>query len=266
MTDKTTVDAKALDRTREKIELWFFRDMSGDQRLALFSLFGMPVDEIGQTHGHQRIALRRILTALSEQPAPDHVGLVERLEKLAVWADRSQHEKWCARKDVPVHGYSGEGKLIREAIAALSRAPEPVAVKPLDWEEIHQRRSDEDPNTEVVGFEANTGFDAWYHIEVRAADFVLHSVDSDRTSTIHETESDAKSAAQADYERHILSSLATPPAPQQGDIPAADGWMCDGCGRLTKNPERDLQELRRIGAISCCPERNMLPVKVFLAK
>lgn len=61
---------KVDDAARRKIELWFFRDMNDDQRLMLFSIFGMPVNEIGKTHGHQRKALRRILSAL-EPAAPE---------------------------------------------------------------------------------------------------------------------------------------------------------------------------------------------------
>lgn len=81
---------------------------------------------------------------------------------------------------------------------------EPV-VKPLEWEEIHQR----DLLTEVVGWEARTEFDAWYNIDILASDFVLHRADVDRTSSIHDTEEAAKAAAQADYERRIRSSLAS---------------------------------------------------------
>lgn len=61
-----TMDAKAL----AKFHLWFFRDMSSEQRLALFRLFGMPVDEIGETHGHQRIALNDVLRLFPAAPLP----------------------------------------------------------------------------------------------------------------------------------------------------------------------------------------------------
>ncbi|MDI6835410.1 MAG: hypothetical protein QMD99_06815 [Rhizobiaceae bacterium] len=42
------------------LKLWFFRDLSDEQRLKLFALFGLPVDEIGKSHGRQEIALRDI--------------------------------------------------------------------------------------------------------------------------------------------------------------------------------------------------------------
>ena len=85
-----------------------------------------------------------------------------------------------------------------------------AAVKPLVWEEIHQRRSDEDPSTEVIGFEASNGFGEWYWIDVRAADFVLHYPDADGSTKLFETERDTKAAAQKDYEKRILSALAHP--------------------------------------------------------
>lgn len=56
-----------------KIGLWFFRELTDAQRLALFSIFGMPVHEI-KSHGHQRLVLNRILAALIQpvetSPAP----------------------------------------------------------------------------------------------------------------------------------------------------------------------------------------------------
>lgn len=45
------------DRWRAKFNLWFFRELSDEQRLKLFSLHGLPVDEIGLVHGFQRKAL-----------------------------------------------------------------------------------------------------------------------------------------------------------------------------------------------------------------
>ncbi len=35
-------------------------------------------------------------------------------------------------------------------------------------------------------------------------------------------------------------------------------YRCSGCGRLTNNPTRDLEDIRsRQGQVSCCPERDM---------
>ncbi|QXZ80336.1 hypothetical protein [Rhizobium sp. L51/94] len=50
----------------DTIKLWFFRDLHDDQRLKLFGLFGLPVDEIGNHHGRQLIALRHIGQKLVE--------------------------------------------------------------------------------------------------------------------------------------------------------------------------------------------------------
>lgn len=55
------------ERARERFQLWFFRDLLNGERFKLFSLFGLPVEEIGQTEGWQRHALRAILAALSAQ-------------------------------------------------------------------------------------------------------------------------------------------------------------------------------------------------------
>jgi len=44
----------------EQVKLWFFRDLNDAQRLKLFGLFGLPVDEIGNVQGRQMIALKHI--------------------------------------------------------------------------------------------------------------------------------------------------------------------------------------------------------------
>lgn len=54
---------------KAKIGLWFFRDMSDEQRLKLFSLFEMPVDEL-QTHSAQRLALDHVLGVFKAQELP----------------------------------------------------------------------------------------------------------------------------------------------------------------------------------------------------
>lgn len=60
-----------------ELKLWFFRDLTDDQRLKLFSLFGLPVGEIGNVHGRQSIALDHIADRLAklvreEIPAPQN--------------------------------------------------------------------------------------------------------------------------------------------------------------------------------------------------
>ncbi|MDW5314982.1 hypothetical protein [Rhizobium sp. PL01] len=58
-----------------ELKLWFFRDLTDDQRLKLFSLFGLPVGEIGNVHGRQTVALDHIASKLvklvqDETPSP----------------------------------------------------------------------------------------------------------------------------------------------------------------------------------------------------
>lgn len=50
----------------DTLKLWFFRDLNDDQRLKLFGLFGLPVDEIGNVHGMQTKALAHIMKLLVE--------------------------------------------------------------------------------------------------------------------------------------------------------------------------------------------------------
>lgn len=69
----------------EKLKLWFFRDISSEQRLKLFGLMGMPIDEIGDTHGHQQVAFRHIVQSLRSQAGVgEAVGYVrpDTLQKL----------------------------------------------------------------------------------------------------------------------------------------------------------------------------------------
>lgn len=49
----------------DKLKLWFFRDLTDYQRRQLFSVFGMPVDEIGYSHGKQEHALRHVARSLT---------------------------------------------------------------------------------------------------------------------------------------------------------------------------------------------------------
>ncbi len=48
------------DEDFDKIKLWFFRDLSGEQRLKLFRLIGWPVAEM-DTNAAQMFALKSIL-------------------------------------------------------------------------------------------------------------------------------------------------------------------------------------------------------------
>lgn len=68
----------------DHLTLWFFRDLSDDQRLKLFGLFGLPTDEIGNHHGRQTMALRHIMQSMirviAKESAPEasqHVAGIE---------------------------------------------------------------------------------------------------------------------------------------------------------------------------------------------
>lgn len=42
---------------------------------------------------------------------------------------------------------------------------------------------------------------------------------------------------------------------------AADGYYCTGCCHLCEDPKRDLEILQKSGAVACCPERKMVPLR-----
>lgn len=57
------------EQLEKRLDLWFFRDLSDDQRLGLFRLCGYPVDEM-QTHTVQRLGLRHLVAALARRSVP----------------------------------------------------------------------------------------------------------------------------------------------------------------------------------------------------
>ncbi len=83
-------------------------------------------------------------------------------------------------------------------------------MKPLVWEETHTRRSNEDPATELTGFESETAFGTFYVIEVGAALFHLRY---DYTSLGEfDTEREAKAAGDVHNANRILTRPRTHPA------------------------------------------------------
>ena len=66
MPDKNDAQMAAPDGLAT-LELWFFRELSGEQRSSLIRLaMGQKIaDECGEVYSHQRKALRRILASLS---------------------------------------------------------------------------------------------------------------------------------------------------------------------------------------------------------
>lgn len=66
-------DWSLFDDREKQFRLWFFRDLSDEQRLSLFRLTGAPVDGM-LSLGHQRLVLDRMLSRRSL----DNVDGVER--------------------------------------------------------------------------------------------------------------------------------------------------------------------------------------------
>lgn len=59
-----------LDQGRSKLGLWFFRDLSDEQRFKLFRLFGMPDAETAN-HGYQAMALSHVVRLLATTPSAE---------------------------------------------------------------------------------------------------------------------------------------------------------------------------------------------------
>lgn len=51
---------------QDKLKLWFFRDLSLEQRRALYSIYGMPVEEI-RTHGDEGHVFRHIVNLIKKE-------------------------------------------------------------------------------------------------------------------------------------------------------------------------------------------------------
>jgi hypothetical protein len=83
-------------------------------------------------------------------------------------------------------------------------------VKALEWDEVTQARSDEDPHREVIGWECSTGFDGFYIVEITGGGASLTTTNYD--CTYYGSPDEAKAAAQADFEARVLSALTAPPA------------------------------------------------------
>jgi hypothetical protein len=93
---------------------------------------------------------------------------------------------------------------------ALRSATPMPGVKALEWDEVTQARSDEDPHREVIGWECSTGFDGFYIVEITGGGASLTTTNYD--CTYYGSPDEAKAAAQADFEARIISALTAPPA------------------------------------------------------
>lgn len=117
-------------------------------------------------------------------------------------------------------------RTLSEPLTASAPAGDGGEVKLLEWEEQLTKRSDEDPSTEVTGYEAETAFGTFYTVEVGAA--LFHVVYDYKGLGAFETEIAAKAAAQADYEQRIRSALYARPAPAvevREALESAANWM-----------------------------------------
>ena len=64
MTDEVT---QAEARAEDALDLWFFKDLSDDQRRSLFyHVFGDKIAEEAKSHGLQRLCLKRIVMQIGE--------------------------------------------------------------------------------------------------------------------------------------------------------------------------------------------------------
>jgi len=53
----------SVQRARDRVKLWFFRDITDAHRVDLLKLFDLPADEMS-THGAQAVGLRYVFDAL----------------------------------------------------------------------------------------------------------------------------------------------------------------------------------------------------------
>ena len=93
-------------------------------------------------------------------------------------------------------------------------------VKALEWNEITAARSDEDPSHEPTGdYEAVTGIGIYYVECGFGTDSYVFSacLNGDHISS-HDDPDEAKAAAQADFERRVLSCLSTHTAAGAGPV------------------------------------------------
>lgn len=96
------VPSPAQPAALDKIKLWFFRDLQSDQRLSLFRLFGMPVEEI-RSHGDEGHCFKRVFAT-----APDtSEGLCDGSRALPCdretlgWMVREAWVRWAQAQPAP---------------------------------------------------------------------------------------------------------------------------------------------------------------------
>lgn len=55
--------------TKSQFKLWFFRDLSDEQRMKLYRLAKIPLDDAAPNFGTQHILLDHVLKGLSHDPS-----------------------------------------------------------------------------------------------------------------------------------------------------------------------------------------------------
>lgn len=70
MTDTPKVNMRA-EEAKRKLGLWFFRDLSDEQRGKLFGLFGMTDAQKSTNHGYQAMALAHVVRLVSTTEGSD---------------------------------------------------------------------------------------------------------------------------------------------------------------------------------------------------
>lgn len=154
--------ADALGAVRElqhwaQIKLWFFRELTSEQRLALLSLCGLPVDEIGESHAMQRKGLE---AALAQAPAvqhPDDVAVdrfaVAMKAKLAGarakgrcgWEDKDDCTQSMLSRLLREHVEKGDPRDVANFCMFLHQRGETIAQAPaVRVDDVLLRVSDED--------------------------------------------------------------------------------------------------------------------------
>jgi len=144
-----------------------------------------------------------------------------------------------------------------------------LSVKPLEW--IDNRG---------VGFNATTVVGI-YRIDIMDGTYRAF-IPGEWPPHAYSTIEAAKAAAQDHFNARILSALSCLQEPGEpvcdhqweedfpfcskcgsaGEVKETDpfGYVCDGCGTFKRDYAAYLAEIRSKGALSCCPETNIIPI------
>lgn len=87
MTNQQDTALLPVEQIARALELWFFRELSDEQRRSLFRLaYGDRYASEATMHSHQRLLLRRVLRDIAaEQAKPSASGEAGEVERVAQW-------------------------------------------------------------------------------------------------------------------------------------------------------------------------------------